>query len=327
MKQIEIWGIIGLLVASIVVCGCTVVSDVSSIIDGNHTQVAVERSYNYILEGREYTIKTTMYSDLNEHLARSTHTYTTNSDDEILRPLYKDREQDKVMDLFISNMESSVGGDKDKAARAMIALVQNIPYSLKGDNTDWYYPYETLYLNRGQCSDKAILLSYILNRMGYESVYIKMPSKNHAAVGISSSAYISKYLGYVYVETTNAYPVSYLPHDIGNVDVSRDKIVIVGDGKKQLSIEQKEISDALQLQRMGGYVTDAISSKYGMCVNGVRVKPVPVPTQYVLTPAKFGGINNDPYSSPEYHIYDGVLYGDDNQYNSIKDKMRESLKK
>jgi hypothetical protein len=120
----------------------------------------------------------------------------------------------------------------DQLAEFALALVQYIPYDhakLAQDsnrNNNPYYPYETLYLDRGVCSDKTFLAVALLRQLGYGAAILDFPEKNHSAAGISCP--IAESLngsGYCYVETTNYFPLGAIPQSIsaGQADtVSND---------------------------------------------------------------------------------------------------------
>jgi hypothetical protein len=109
----------------------------------------------------------------------------------------------------------------DELAEFTLALVQYIPYDhakLAADsnrNTDPYYPYETLYLDRGVCSDKTFLAVALLRQLGYGAAILDFPDLNHSAVGIACPVADSiKGSGYCYGETTNYFPLGIIPQNI-----------------------------------------------------------------------------------------------------------------
>ena len=101
----------------------------------------------------------------------------------------------------------------DDQAKIAISLVQRIPYNgnrYTRTATDWYYPYETLHTNKGSTADKSVLLAYILNELGFETVLFEFPG--HMAVGVKSSSRYSFYdTGYTYIETTPPAIMTYEP--------------------------------------------------------------------------------------------------------------------
>jgi len=110
---------------------------------------------------------------------------------------------------------------EDQLAEFAMALVQYIPYDhakLAQDNdrnNNPYYPYETLYLNRGVCSDKTFLAVDLLRALGYGAAILDFPEENHSAAGIACPVADSlNGSGYCYVETTNYFPLGALPQSI-----------------------------------------------------------------------------------------------------------------
>lgn len=105
---------------------------------------------------------------------------------------------------------------KQETLDFLLALVQQIPYDhakvLDGTNTDPFFPYETLYLNKGVCSDKSFLAALIAREMGYGAAILDFPELNHSALGISCDKSLSvKGSGYCYLETTNYFPIGVIP--------------------------------------------------------------------------------------------------------------------
>ncbi|MFA6995056.1 MAG: hypothetical protein WC249_01450 [Patescibacteria group bacterium] len=111
----------------------------------------------------------------------------------------------------------------DQLLEFTLALVQYIPYDhakLAADsnrNTDPYYPYETLYLDRGVCSDKTFLAVSLLRKLGYGAAILDFPDLNHSAVGIACPVADSlNGSGYCYGETTNYFPLGVIPQSINS---------------------------------------------------------------------------------------------------------------
>ncbi len=123
------------------------------------------------------------------------------------------------------------GWTDDQLAEFVLAFVQYIPYDsskvLNGSlNTNPFYPYETLYLDIGVCSDKTFLAVSLLRQLGYGAAILDFPDINHTAVGIACPAeYSLSGSGYCYVETTNYFPPGVIPQTInsGQAEVSDNK--------------------------------------------------------------------------------------------------------
>lgn len=102
-----------------------------------------------------------------------------------------------------------------------LALIQFIPYDHdklsqnSNRNTNPYYPFETLYLNRGVCSDTSFLAVALLRELGYGAAILDFPDSNHSAVGVAcpTDDAIGN-SGYCYAETTNYFPVGVVPPSV-----------------------------------------------------------------------------------------------------------------
>jgi len=107
---------------------------------------------------------------------------------------------------------------EDQLAEFVLALVQYIPYDqgkLQADNLQPFYPYETLYLKRGICSDKTFLAVALLRRLGYGAAILDFPDINLTAAGVACPREHSlNDSGYCFIETTNYFPWSVIPQNI-----------------------------------------------------------------------------------------------------------------
>lgn len=108
---------------------------------------------------------------------------------------------------------------EDQLVEFILALVQYIPYDHSkisaGVSNNPFYPYETLYLNRGVCSDKTFLAVALLRRLGYGAAILDFADINHTAVGLACPTNLSlNNSGYCYVETTNYFPLGVIPQTI-----------------------------------------------------------------------------------------------------------------
>ncbi len=98
----------------------------------------------------------------------------------------------------------TIGTDYD-IIQMIVGFVQSIPYDEYA--ADVNYPYETLALNRGDCDEKSILLCKLLNLEGYDACLFIYEEEKHMAVGlkVAESGYYKN--GYVFIESTNTFPI------------------------------------------------------------------------------------------------------------------------
>ena len=95
----------------------------------------------------------------------------------------------------------------------VVAFVQNIPYDsekakkILGNSHEKgliNYPYETLYENKGVCSDKSFLTVLLLKELGYGTALFVYDDEKHMSVGVQCPVEYSSYgSGYCYTETTS----------------------------------------------------------------------------------------------------------------------------
>lgn len=143
------------------------------------------------------------------------------------------KEDDTVKELAkkIQNKGKELGLSEDETMDLATCFVQNIPYDgekakivlsenpadrIKRTTSKEYadrFPYETLYDNKGICTDKSYLEALILKEMGYGTALLTFKTEKHMAVGVKTpSGYQTFDTGYSYIETTNTgYRVGQLP--------------------------------------------------------------------------------------------------------------------
>lgn len=138
----------------------------------------------------------------------------------------KSRNDDFTISSLIARLREMAVINKwtdDELLEAAVALVQYIPYddvkvvNNSQANNNPYFPYETLYLNKGVCSDKTFLAVALLRQLGYGAAILDFPDRNHTALGIACpTEYSLNGSGYCYVETTNYFPFGIIPQSINN---------------------------------------------------------------------------------------------------------------
>ena len=98
----------------------------------------------------------------------------------------------------------TIGTDYD-IIEMIVGFVQTIPYDKYA--ADINYPYETLAFNKGDCDEKSILLCKLLNLEGYNACLFLYKKAKHMAVGlkVADAGYYRN--GYVFIESTNTYPI------------------------------------------------------------------------------------------------------------------------
>jgi len=216
--------------------------------------------YFYKTTSEEGKINFTTYGALSTNLSEKVHLYYLDIDQEVILALLKNDEQDKNLNPLIDAIKK-ISPDPDTQAKITISLVQHLPYG-QPKETDWYYPYETLYNDEGVCADKSLLLVYILNKLGYDTVLFNF--ETHMAVGVKSlQNYSFRGTGYAFIETTTPQIITYIPSYDEGIDVNSDllEVIYVKGQNKTLDVST-EYKDARRLEQL---------NKMGKIVEGERV--------------------------------------------------------
>lgn len=165
-------------------------------------------------------------------LNERTYNYYKNSDkrlmfteEQALGKFLNIKENDNLISMIVQKLQS-IGirnhFNETQVCELAVAFVQSIPYDwdkaekiIKEEwspDTDILFHYETVYRQKGICTDKSILMMSILKNLGYGCCLILMDKEKHAAVGLACDRkYSFNNSGYCYVETTNYAPIGYIP--------------------------------------------------------------------------------------------------------------------
>ena len=128
--------------------------------------------------------------------------------------MIKDKGDDQCITRIAQRILSDAmarGFTETQKAEFAVAFVNSLPNTPENVTImrDEYprYPIETLFDRGGDCEDTSILAAAILDKMGFDTALLYMPSEDHVAVGVSvkgvqGSYYPSDRTKYYYIETT-----------------------------------------------------------------------------------------------------------------------------
>ncbi len=106
----------------------------------------------------------------------------------------------------------------DEKIEFILSFIQYIPYDhqkAETENPKANFPFETLYLNTGVCTDTSFLAILWLNELAYGTAIFDFPDSNHAALAIKCPVELSlNETGFCYVETTNYFPFGIVPNSL-----------------------------------------------------------------------------------------------------------------
>ncbi len=210
----------GVLVEKASICGCPDLDNSSFLKEGDfcvseyYTNIS-DINLSYYLSGREDEILFTVYGGVNHYVSELPRTLPLEEGSIPFRVDFKlrsieDKVQREAILPLVKRIQNLAPENKVEQARIAISLVQNIPYgaseknTFAGDTKINYsrYPYEVLYEQKGVCSGKSQLLTFLLKEIGYGTAIFFFPEENHEAVGIKCPVEESFYgSGYCFVET------------------------------------------------------------------------------------------------------------------------------
>lgn len=159
----------------------------------------------------------------------------------------KTKDGDKTI-ANIANALRKIAADNNlnnnQLSELALAFVQSIPYDHdKAAQSSFTpnMPYETLYVDKGVCSEKVFLGVLIMRELGFGAAVLDFPESNHSALGIKCDTNQStSSSGYCYGETTNRLPFAAVPPSLSG-------------GQASTSNTWQNIRNASQLGRMEIY--------------------------------------------------------------------------
>jgi len=189
--------------------------------------------YTFKYQNTDYNLTQPLSSTLYNYYKNlpKTYTYTVGNEPANLREVFyglflKLKSGDTTFDDVIAKLRKVAALNNwsdDKLLEFTVAFIQYIPYDQAkaaanpAVNNNPYFPYETLYLDKGVCSDKTFLAVILLRKLGYGAAILDFPERNHTALGVQCPVeYSINNSGYCYGETTNYFPLGIIPQSINN---------------------------------------------------------------------------------------------------------------
>lgn len=220
--------------------------------------------YSWKYNNEEYYLDINLSSDLYQSYSSSSKVYSyllgSEPDDardafySIFLELRDDDEETLAVLNSLISLAQSIGLSGDEQMSFVMSFIQYLPYDdakLITGNNNPYYPFETLYLNKGVCADKTFLAVLWLRELGYGSAILDFPDSNHSAAGIACP--IDDSLdgrGYCYIETTNYFPVGLVPASISTgqavVDENQLELLFKADKLGEMEIKQASSGELFQ---------------------------------------------------------------------------------
>lgn len=236
-------------------------SDLNSIVTANEPLAVndekLSHAYTWFYKNKPYDLQFSLSADLFKSYNTSAKVYTYYVDQppvDIRESFYglflQTRPEDKQTEALLTALRRKAAAlnlDADETAAFILSFIQYLPYdqakiSLKESTP--YYPFETLYLQKGVCADKTFLAVMWLRRLGYGAAILDFPDSNHSAAGIACP--VSESLagsGYCYIETTNYFPVGVVPSTIANGQADNKlsdlEVLFNADRLGRMEIKQK----------------------------------------------------------------------------------------
>jgi len=187
-----------------------------------------------------------------------------NPTEELYNMFLNDSEDLYLLEGLLETIRYRNNGSELDMVQHLVAFVQSIPYEIAVPQK---YPYETLYLNKGDCSDKSVLLCKLLTLEGYETCLFVYEKAEHMAVGLKvDNGEDSYHSGFCYIESTAFSPIGKIPEEmVGGIKIDEDPEIIYpfenGDNIYQEYGELKSYYNMLRQNFGKGYLQTSIKGK------------------------------------------------------------------
>lgn len=198
------------------------------------------KTFSWVYKGKKYSLDQTLYKSIYSYYQSQDKVYSyvgtlpENWQEEYYAMFLKTNVADKSIPEIASKIQDL--GKKnnltdDQIVDLTLAFVQSIEYDdakaknilTQAGNEAVLFPYETLYEQRGICSDKSFLAYALLRQMGYGAALFTYEQENHMAVAAQCPKNYSTYgSGYCYAETTSVgNKIGIIP----SIDTESNKVV------------------------------------------------------------------------------------------------------
>ncbi len=243
-----------------------------------------EMIFNWRYGGKDYSLKETLHRSVYDFYNQSQKNFSYEGN---LPADWKDQYFQMFVEMPNKDFVASLAGyfreagiknklNDDQVVELAMSFVQAIPYDqekarmvLSGAEGDFVnYPYETLYIQKGICSDKSFLAYVLLKELGYGVALLTYEAENHMAIGIQCPLEYSNYeSGYCYAETTTSgHKIGIIPdlNSINNEAIAPVEIGYFGENKNNFAENrqpgQAEIYQKSEGKTYGGIIktTDLI---------------------------------------------------------------------
>jgi len=176
------------------------------------------------------------YFDRAEHYAKGIELLEGELVDQKLYNAFLSEDSDLyLLEAILESLRGRTIGTEYDMVQLIAAFVQSIPYEIAEEQK---YPFETLYLNKGDCSDKSVLMCKLLLLEGYDACLFSYQKAEHMAVGIRVDK-DDYFEGYAYVEATAYNPIGSIPEKLaGGIRIEEDPNVVYPISNGDLSYSE-----------------------------------------------------------------------------------------
>ena len=231
----------------------------------------VDKTLNFELYKTKYSLELPFEKDVLNHFQKAERNLQYYADEkpenatqEFYNIFLNDDSDLGLLEGVLESIRNRNVGEEYDMVQLITSFVQSIPYEIAEPQK---YPYETLYLNKGDCSDKSVLLCKLLILEGYDACLFSFEKAKHMSVGLKvDENEDSYYSGYIYIESTAISPIGEIPKElVGGIIIEEDPEVIFpsenGNNTYEEINELKLFYNKLTEKYGKGYLQTSIKGK------------------------------------------------------------------
>jgi len=229
-----------------------------------NSEDAIVNTYTFDVGKKTYSIELALEEDVVDYFKDEPKVYTYSGNNlpddweiDYYNMFVKNRkDENAIEDILYELQRLKRNMSEEELVQFAVAFVQG---GMEYDWNSYYsvsdklnYPYETLFEQKGVCSDKSLVLGKLLAALDYDVAFLTFEKANHMAVGLKvPSGYGDLGTKYAFVESTNYSSIGRIPQTfVGGVKIeeapqvipiynagnkSYDAIVDLEDKERQLS--------------------------------------------------------------------------------------------
>ncbi len=256
--------------------------------DEEHSGRMKEDLQVFDIDTKTYELNCSLPEDLYEYFKKQPKTFEYTGDlprdwkEKFYNIFLKNKKDERFLNSIINELNRiNSSMSDDEFVEVVVAYVQG---AFEYDWNSYYninekikYPYETIFLKKGVCADKSVLLAKMLFLLDYEVVLLAFEKANHMAVGIKvPRGYGNFGTNYAFIESTDYARIGQIPDNYaGGIKIKEAPEIIKMNikGRKTFKkIKKIKKEDKIILEKYGREYFFASAKKKNILKNMTMIQ-------------------------------------------------------